>query len=73
MVGGELRSRIVPLLDAGQVVTTPRHHIDVVVTEYGSTEVRAMTVHERAMAIAEVAHPDFRDELREAAGRLLEQ
>jgi acyl-CoA hydrolase len=70
LVLGEVQSRIVPTFDAGQVVTTPRHHLDVVVTEHGSVEVRAMTVHERALAIAELAHPDFRDELRAAARAL---
>jgi acyl-CoA hydrolase len=68
-VGGELVSRIVPHFPAATVVTTPRHQVDVVVTEYGSAELRGKTIHQRGDALASVAHPDFRDELREAAER----
>ena len=67
---GERRSRIVPQLPAGAVVSTPRHHTGVVVTEHGSADLRGLTVAERAAALVEVAHPDFRAELAEAADRL---
>lgn len=62
-VRGVLTSRIVPRLPEGWIVTTPRHQIDVVVTEFGSAELRGRTVRERAEALAAIAHPDFRDEL----------
>ena len=68
-VGGELRSRIVPWFDAGAVVTTPRHQVDVIVTEYGAAELQGLTVHQRGEALAAIAHPDFRDELLAAAER----
>ncbi len=68
-VGGEVRSRIVPWFDAGAVITTPRHQVDVIVTEHGAAELQGLTVHQRGEALAEVAHPDFRDELLEAAER----
>ena len=68
-VGGQVRSRIVPAFAAGTVITTPRHQVDVVVTEYGAAELRGKTVHQRGLALAAVAHPDFRDELVEAAHR----
>lgn len=68
-IGGELRSRIVPWFEAGAVVTTPRHQVDVIVTEHGAAELQGLTVHQRGLALAEIAHPDFRDELREAAHR----
>lgn len=68
-VGGELESRIAPWFDAGAVITTPRHQVDVVVTEYGTAELQGRTVHQRGNALAEIAHPDFRDELRAAAER----
>jgi acyl-CoA hydrolase len=64
---GQLRSRIVPRLPEGAVITTPRHQIDVVVTEYGAVELEGLTVRERGEALAQVAHPDFRDELLAAA------
>jgi acyl-CoA hydrolase len=63
-------SRIVPTLAAGSIVTTPRHQLDVVITEHGAAEVRGCTVKERAAALAEIAHPDFRAELREHAKTL---
>jgi acyl-CoA hydrolase len=68
-IGGGLRSRIVPWFEAGAVITTPRHQVDVVVTEYGAAELEGRTVHQRGEALAAIAHPDFRDELLEAAAR----
>jgi acyl-CoA hydrolase len=55
-------------LPPGTAVTTPRHQVDVIITEYGVAELRGATVGERTRALAEIAHPDFRDELRRAAG-----
>jgi len=60
---GVLRSRIVARLDAGAVVTTPRHQVDIVITEYGAAELEGKTVRERAEALAAIAHPQFRDEI----------
>ena len=68
-VAGEVRSRIVPWFEAGTVITTPRHQVDVVITEYGAAELEAKTVHQRGEALAAIAHPDFREELLEAAER----
>jgi acyl-CoA hydrolase len=70
VVDDQVVSRIVATLPMGSVVTTPRHQLDVVVTEFGSAEVRGTTVRERALALVEIAHPDFRDELREHAETL---
>lgn len=66
---GALQSRIVPWFGPGAVITTPRHHVDVIVTEYGTAELEGRTVRERGHALAEIAHPQFRDELRAAADR----
>jgi acyl-CoA hydrolase len=68
-IEGELRSRIVAWFDRGAVITTPRHQVDVIVTEFGAAELQGKTVHQRGQALAAVAHPDFRDELLEAAER----
>ena len=68
-VGDELHSRIVPWFEAGAVITTPRHQVDVIVTEYGAAELQGKTVHQRGEALAAIAHPAFREELREAAER----
>ncbi len=62
-VGGQRISRIAAELAAGAVITTPRHQLDLVVTEFGVASLRGRTVHERAVALAGVAHPDFRDDL----------
>jgi len=67
---GAVRSRIVPALPAGAIVSTPRHHTDVVVTEYGAAELAGLTVRERAAALADIAHPDFRGELHAVADTL---
>jgi acyl-CoA hydrolase len=64
-----LVSRIAGRTASGTIVTTPRHQIDVVITEYGVAELAGRTVRERACALAEIAHPDFRDELRAEAAR----
>jgi acyl-CoA hydrolase len=70
LVGGAAHSRILPQLPAGAVVSTPRHHTGVVVTEHGAADLRGKTVRERARALAEIAHPDYRAELRAAAEQL---
>lgn len=65
---GELRSRIEASLAAQSIVTSPRHQVDVIVTEFGAAELAGRTVGERAHALAEIAHPDFRDALHADAG-----
>ncbi len=67
---GELRSRIVPLLPEGAVVSTPRHHAGTVITEFGVAELAGRTVRERAHALVGIAHPDFRDRLLAVAATL---
>ena len=62
-VSGQRVSRIAAELAAGTVVTTPRHQLDLVVTEFGVASLRGRTVHERALALAGIAHPDFRENL----------
>ena len=67
---GVTRSRIVAALPEGSVVSTPRHHTGVVVTEYGAADLSGRTVRERAAALAQIAHPDYREELRVRAAAL---
>jgi acyl-CoA hydrolase len=67
---GETLSRIVGLLPEGSVVSTPRHHTGVIVTEYGAVDLRGLTVRERAHALVDIAHPDFRAGLRATADGL---
>jgi 4-hydroxybutyrate CoA-transferase len=63
-------SRIVAQLPPGTIVTVPRTLVDYVVTEHGVANVQGLTQRERALALIELAHPDFRDELRAEAQRL---
>jgi itaconate CoA-transferase len=60
-------SRIVPRLPEGTVVTTPRNDIHYLATEFGITNLKGKTTRERALAIIELAHPQFREELLRAA------
>jgi acyl-CoA hydrolase len=68
--GDDMKSRIVTLLPSGAVVSTPRHHTGVVVTEYGAADLMGLTVRERARALSEIAHPAFREELQAVAETL---
>lgn len=57
-------SKIVARLAAGTPVTTSRNDIDYVVTEYGVASLKYKTLRSRAEQLIEIAHPDFRAELR---------
>ena len=48
-------------------VTTARSEVDVIVTEFGSAQLKGRSLAERARAMVAIAHPDFRDELDRAA------
>ena len=67
--GGKI-SRIVTHLDEGAVVTTTRSDIHYVVTEYGIADLRGKSVPERAKALINVAHPDFKGELKKEFQRI---
>ena len=56
-------SRIVPMLSPGAGVVTSRGLVRYVVTEYGVAYLHGKSIRERAKALIEIAHPDFRDEL----------
>ena len=60
-------SRIVPYLSPGSGVVVTRGDIHYVVTEYGIAYVHGKSIRERALMLINIAHPDFRDELLEAA------
>jgi acyl-CoA hydrolase len=63
-VNGRTLSSIVSELPVGTPVTTPRHHVQYVVTEFGVANLGMLTARERRAALIEIAHPDFRDTLR---------
>jgi 4-hydroxybutyrate CoA-transferase len=65
-LGGKV-SRIVPVFEPGTAVSVLRAEAHWLVTEYGARNLRGMTLRERANALIEIAHPDFREELTRAA------
>lgn len=67
---GQLKSRIVPTLSPGSIVTDTRANTHYVVTEYGKVNLKGMSAWQRAEALISIAHPDFRDELIKDAEKL---
>lgn len=63
----EETSKIVATLRPGAPVTLSRNDVDYIVTEYGVVRLKGKTISERAEALISIAHPKFRDELREEA------
>ncbi|MDO5691873.1 MAG: acetyl-CoA hydrolase/transferase C-terminal domain-containing protein [Pseudomonadota bacterium] len=63
-------SRIAPVLSPGTHVSTSKNDVNYVVTEYGVAQLRGRTAKERARALIGIAHPNFRDELTEAAKKM---
>lgn len=62
--GGKV-SKIAPFLDHGAAVTTSRNDVEYIITEYGIAHLRNQTMRDRARALINIAHPDFRDQLKE--------
>lgn len=57
-------SKIVPMLKQGSIVSLSRNDVDYVVTEYGVAWLRGRSIKERVERLINIAHPDFRDELK---------
>lgn len=68
--GGGKISRIVPHIDEGSAVVTNRADVHYIVTEFGVADLRGRTVAERAKALINIAHPDFREDLKKACARI---
>ena len=64
--GGTL-SRIVPMLKPGAGVVTTRGDVHYVVTEFGVAQLYGRTLRQRARALIDIAHPQFRERLEQAA------
>ncbi len=60
-------SKIVPMLKPGAGVTTSRNDVHYVVTEYGIAGLHGKTIRQRARALIDIAHPDFRADLEQQA------
>lgn len=63
----ETISKIVPLLKPGAIVSLSRNDVDYVVTEFGVAWLRGRSIKERVDRLINIAHPDFREELRQSA------
>jgi acyl-CoA hydrolase len=64
---GNRKSRIVLGHPPGTAVTTTRADTMYVVTEYGTVNLKGMSIPERAKALISIAHPDFQEELSRQA------
>jgi len=62
-------SRIVPMLTPGAGVVTSRGLTHYVVTEYGTANLHGKSIRQRAEALIQISHPDFRNELYEYCER----
>ena len=67
---GQVKSRIVPTLPQGEVVTAPRSQVHQLVTEWGNAVLIGCSKKERCERIIGLAHPDFRDDLFREAEKL---
>ena len=63
-------SRIVPSLQESAGINLNRADVRYVVTEYGIANLRGKSVSERAKALINIAHPDFRGELKKEFQRI---
>lgn len=67
---GEVKSRLVPTLEPGSIVTDTRANIHYLVTEYGIVNLKGLATWQKCEKIISVAHPDFRDELIKEAEKM---
>ena len=70
MRDGTVLTKIAPLLKHGAGVVTSRNHVRFIVTEYGVADLYGKTIRERATQLINIAHPDFREELKKQAQEL---
>ncbi|MCL6547045.1 MAG: 4-hydroxybutyrate CoA-transferase, partial [Bryobacteraceae bacterium] len=64
---GGVVSRITPQLKAGAGVVTTRADVHYVATEYGIASLHGKSLRQRAEALIQIAHPDFREDLTNQA------
>ncbi len=67
---GKVISRIAAMLNQGAGVVTTRNHVRYVVTEYGTADLYAKSIRQRATQLINIAHPEFREELTRKAKEL---
>ena len=57
------QSKLVPFLKQGAGVVTTRAHVHYVITEYGVAYLYGKNLHQRALELVKIAHPDHRESL----------
>ena len=67
---GQMSSRIVPVHEPGTIITTPRHAVDYIATEFGVVRLAGCPTWMRAEKLIGIAHPDFKDGLIKEAERM---
>jgi 4-hydroxybutyrate CoA-transferase len=70
MRDGTVGSKITPMLKLGAGVVTTRNHVRFVVTEHGIADLYGKTIRQRALALIQVADPQFREDLMRQAREL---
>ena len=62
-------SRIVPQINVNAVTAT-RYDVDVVVTEFGIARLKDASVRQKAERLIAIAHPEHREQLKDAAQKM---
>jgi acetyl-CoA hydrolase len=55
------------MLKRGAGVVTSRNHVRYIVTEYGVADLYGKSIRKRAEALINIAHPDFRADMKREA------
>jgi acetyl-CoA hydrolase len=58
------------MLKPGAGVVTTRNHVHYIVTEYGIADLYGKTIRQRTQALINIAHPSFREDLKNQAKEL---
>lgn len=64
---GTRMSRITLSFPPGTTVTTPRSDVQYIATEFGCVDLKPLSMKDRIYAMISLAHPDFREQLRDEA------
>ena len=63
----EACSKVLSVAHGGAAVSLSRNDVDYLVTEYGCVALRGTSLAERAKRIISVAHPNFREQIKNEA------
>lgn len=66
---GNVTSNIVPSFPVGTQISVACNTTNYVVTEYGAVNIKGLSMWERVEKLVTIAHPDFREEILQAAAK----